>query len=331
MSVHHRYIQPEFQRAEAGADVFGDADDRGGEAAADLAGLGQILAVGQADDRPRKEGIACAGGVDDVHLLGGHDAAGPVVLGVDGPQTAHRHHHAGHVGAVDVPGQHLSHLGGGEVAVVVREEQPGLLLVADEAVDLLQIVAALHGDAHVGDGGKDLLFVLLGVVEHLLDGLFLEVQLDGDAVAVPEDLVALLFQQGGQRGGVGPLGDGRVDVAVVVEDGQPCAHAVGDFLDVSGVDLVVVQFVDDVLPHAAVIHKAHEGGAQLHVGNVLRHIPAHAAVHLLHPPGVPSAGDVGGERIALDVHKNCADDYDSHSFDSFPKYSSLRFYRKSRN
>ena len=50
------------------------------------------------------------------------------------------------------------------------------------------------------------------------------------------------------------LGDGRVDVAVVVEDGQPCAHAVGDFLDVSGVDLMVVQLVDDVLPHATVIH-----------------------------------------------------------------------------
>ena len=325
MSVHYRHIQPEFQRAETGADILRDADDRRGQAAANLTGLGQILAVGQADDRTGKEGVACAGGVDDVHLLGGYDAALAGVLGVHGTLTAHGHHHAGHVGAVDVPGQYLSHLAGGEMLVVVREEQTGLLLVADEAVDLLQIVAALHGDAHVGDGGKDLLFVLLGVVEHLLDGLFLEVQLDGDAVAVPEDLVALLFQQGGQRGGVGPLGDGRVDVAVVVEDGQPCAHAVGDFLDVSGVDLVVVQLVDDVLPHAAVIHKAHEGGAQLHVGNVLRHVPAHAAVHLLHPPGVPSAGDVGGERIALDVHKNCADDYDSHSFDSFPKYSSLRF------
>ena len=32
-------------------------------------------AVGQADDRTGKEGVACAGGVDDVHLLGGYDAA----------------------------------------------------------------------------------------------------------------------------------------------------------------------------------------------------------------------------------------------------------------
>ena len=83
--------------------------------------------------------------------------------------------------------------------VVVREEQTGLLLVADEAVDLLQIVAALHGDAHVGDCGKDLLVVFPGIAEHLLDRVFLQVQLDGDGVAVLEDLVALLLQQGGQR------------------------------------------------------------------------------------------------------------------------------------
>ena len=30
-----------------------------------LTGLGQILAVGQADDRTGKEGVACAGGVDE--------------------------------------------------------------------------------------------------------------------------------------------------------------------------------------------------------------------------------------------------------------------------
>ena len=138
--------------------------------------------------------------------------------------------------------------------VVVREEQTGLLLVADEAVDLLQIVAALHGDAHVGDCGKDLLVVFPGIAEHLLDRVFLEVQLDGDGVTVLEDLVALLLQQGGQRGGVRALGDGGVDVAVVVKDGQPGAHAIGDLLDVPGVDLVVVQFIDDVLAHAGVVH-----------------------------------------------------------------------------
>ena len=39
-SVQHGNVQPEFQRAEPGADVFGDGDHRGGQTAADLAGGG---------------------------------------------------------------------------------------------------------------------------------------------------------------------------------------------------------------------------------------------------------------------------------------------------
>ena len=56
-SVHHRYIQPELLRAEAGTDILGDADDRSGKTAADLAGFCQRFAVGQADDRAGKEGV----------------------------------------------------------------------------------------------------------------------------------------------------------------------------------------------------------------------------------------------------------------------------------
>ena len=56
-SVHYRYIQPEFLRAEAGTDVLGDADDRSGKTAADFAGFCQRFAVGQADDRAGKEGV----------------------------------------------------------------------------------------------------------------------------------------------------------------------------------------------------------------------------------------------------------------------------------
>ena len=72
------------------------------------------------------------------------------------------------------------------------------------------------------------------------------------------------------------------------------------------------QLVDNVLAGAGVIHQADESGAQLHIGDVLRHVPAHTAMHLFNAAGVPSAGDVGGEGIALDVYENCADDYDSH-------------------
>ena len=66
-SVQHGNVQPEFQRAEAGTDVLGDADDRCSQTTADLTGLGQSLAVGLADDRAGKEGVTGTGGVENVY------------------------------------------------------------------------------------------------------------------------------------------------------------------------------------------------------------------------------------------------------------------------
>ena len=199
------------------------------------------------------------------------------------------------------------------MVVLVREKQPGFLLVADKAVNLLQKGAAFHRNAHVRDGGVDLLVVFFGVAQDLLDGRFFQIQLEGDAVAVGKDLVALFFQQLGQRGGVRPLGDGGADIAVVVKHGQPGAHAVRYFFDVSGIDLVLSQLVDNVLARACVVHQADKGGPQLHIGNILCHVAAHAAVDLLDPARVASAGNVGGERIPLDIHKHRTDDYDTHT------------------
>ena len=109
--------------------------------------------------------------------------------------AAHGHHHAGDVGAVHIARQHPAHLLRLEMVVIVREEQPGLLLVADKAVDLLQEVPALHGDAHVGDDRIHFFAVLFGVLQGLLDRLFFKVQLQLDAVAVGKDLIPLLRQQ----------------------------------------------------------------------------------------------------------------------------------------
>ena len=101
-------------------------------------------------------------------------------------------------------------------------------------------------------------------------------------------------------------------ITIVVKDGQPCAHTVRLFLDKAGVHLVLCQLVDDVLSHAGVVHQTHKGGAQLHVGNILHHVAAYAAVYLLNASGVAPAGDIGGKGIALDIHKNSSDDYDTH-------------------
>ena len=213
---------------------------------------------------------------------------------------------------MDVGGQDFAHLLRAEVVVVIREEQTGLLLVAHKTIDLLQEIAALHGNAHIGNGGKDLFVVFLCVGQNLLDGVFFQIQFQCDGVAVGKDLVALFLQQGGKGAGVRPFGDGSVHIAVVVKDGQPGAHAVRDAPDVLSVHLVVFQLVDDVLPHAGVIHQTDKGGAQLHIGDVLGHIAAHAAVHLLDAPGVAAARDISRKGVALDIHKNSSEYDDSH-------------------
>ena len=48
-----------------------------------------------------------------------------------------------------------------------------------------------------------------------------------------------------------------------------------------------------------VYKRQHEGGAQFHIGDVLRHVSAYTAMHLFNAAGVPSAGDVGGEGIEM--------------------------------
>ena len=67
--VRRGSIQPEFARQIARADVFTCCNDGGGKARADLAGFHHGLAVGLADDRAGKEGVARAGRILDVDLF----------------------------------------------------------------------------------------------------------------------------------------------------------------------------------------------------------------------------------------------------------------------
>jgi len=154
--------------------------------------------------------------------------------------------------------------------------------------------------------------VLLGQLEDLLDDVLVQIHLQNHGVGFGEYFVALTLQQAHQRIGVGPLGDGARHVAVVVEDRQPQAQSVGPGQNVVTVDLVLSELGEHVLAHGAVVDDAQIGGAQLHVGDVLHHVPGHAAVDVLHPAHVPAGGDVGILREALDVHKGSADYYDAH-------------------
>lgn len=70
-SVQHGNVQPEFQRAEPGADVFGDGDHRGGQTAADLAGGGQGAVYARANG---ESGVVPAKKVDVIDTTGAGDA-----------------------------------------------------------------------------------------------------------------------------------------------------------------------------------------------------------------------------------------------------------------
>jgi len=151
--VHALVVQPlgaeqlKFRDAEHGAQRLELA--RRGRPRADLAGLRHRLAVGQADGHAREEGIARAGGVLHVHLLGGAPALLTVVRGIHRALRTHRHHHARDLCAADARGEEPLHLLRRLVVVILGEKDARLLLVADKTVRRAEEVAPLHRDAHV--------------------------------------------------------------------------------------------------------------------------------------------------------------------------------------
>ena len=70
---------------------------------------------------------------------------------------------------------------------------------------------------------------------------------------------------------------------------------------------MIDEFAQHVLACAGVVHQTHQSGPQLTVGDILSHIPANAAMDLLHRACVSAGGDECGLRIPLDVYKYCAD------------------------
>ena len=75
---------------------------------------------------------------------------------------------------------------------------------------------------------------------------------------------------------------------------------------------MAAQLAQHILTLGGIVHEAYKGGAQLHIGNILGHIPAHAAVDELDLPGVSPRGEVQILRKALHIHKHRADHHNSH-------------------
>ena len=69
---------------------------------------------------------------------------------------------------------------------------------------------------------------------------------------------------------------------------------------------MVIELADNLGPLGAFVHHADEGGAQLHIGNVLHHVATHAAVDYHHITGVSPVGNIHILREALYIHKNIA-------------------------
>ena len=80
--IHNRNIQPELLRAEPRADIFGGADDRSRQPAANAAGFRHRFAISAANDRTGKERIACAVVSITFTFFGGYNATFAIRAGV---------------------------------------------------------------------------------------------------------------------------------------------------------------------------------------------------------------------------------------------------------
>ena len=109
-----------------------------------------------------------------------------------------------------------------------------------------------------------------------------------------------------------PFGNGGGHIATIVKDRQPGTHTIPGSPDVPGVHLMVFQLFDHIASGAALIHQADKGWPKLTVGNILHHIPTHAAMDLLHAPSIPAGRNKDIVGITLHIHKNRANYNNSH-------------------
>ncbi len=86
-----------------------------------------------------------------------------------------------------------------------QKQLPRLLEIAHEAVNLLQKLAPLRGDADVGDNPEYLLAVFFRKMQNVLDNAAAKVHFQNNTVAIGENLVTFFLNKPFQRGGVGAV------------------------------------------------------------------------------------------------------------------------------
>ena len=110
------------------------------------------------------------------------------------------------------------------------------------------------------------------------------------------------------------MGDGSAYVIVVVKHGEPGAHSVGHFPDQASIHSVLRQARQHIFPGTVGIHQGKEYRIEPQVAQVFRDIPADAAMDVTDLSGVAPAGDIGAGGVALDIHKDASNDYNTHVF-----------------
>ena len=133
----------------------------------------------------------------------------------------------------------------------------------------------------------------------------------------PQGTGLLLIQNIRNGHQIRTFGDGCAHVTIVVKNSQPGAHSITGGADIVRIDLVAFHLLQNVKPGSALIHQTDKGRAKLHIGNILRHVPSHAAMNLFHSAHISSCGVECRLRVSLNIHKYGADHDNAHSAASF--------------
>ena len=116
-------------------------------------------------------------------------------IGIDSAVAAHRDDHGRDVCDLKSLTQNLLHFFRYLITVIRREEHSCFLLVADEAVELLQEIPALQRNAHIADNAIELFLIFFTELNDLFHDVLIHIDLDHDGVCFGENFIALLFKQ----------------------------------------------------------------------------------------------------------------------------------------
>ena len=156
--------------------------------------------------------------------------------------------------------------------------------------------------------------ILLRQIEHLLQNIRAHVDFHDHAVTLRYNLVSVLVQNVGDAREIRPFGDGGHDIILIVEDREPGPETIPPPDHIVHIHLMPAELGNHIRADPGVIHHADKRRAQLHIADILRDIPRHAAVQLHHAPRIASLRYELCDRVSLDIHENCSKNRDSHAF-----------------